>query len=176
MICVKLSELDFLQGALIYEKLFTFKPTPPYSPTFEQYEMGDMNFFMNSGSMMIIIFLVFLSSMFWSICHYFALKYYEIPFFRTMGIKAENNMELKKPMTKLFIETYIDFCVSAALNIYAIYSAPTYDDFIMNFNSFSDFLSSFVTITSFFFIFSLPIYISYIISTNFHKLQSPEIL
>jgi hypothetical protein len=89
MLCVKLAEMDFLQGALIYEKIFVLKETDAFSPTFEQYEMSNMNFMMNSGSLLIIVFLVTINFIFWTISHYLAKTFYCISCCRKLGMKAE---------------------------------------------------------------------------------------
>ena len=59
--CVSFAGMDVLQGATIYEAVFIFKETSPPSPTFEQYEIEDLNFFMNSGSMLVIVGLITLN-------------------------------------------------------------------------------------------------------------------
>ena len=59
--CVSFAGMDVFQGEAIYEANFKFKETSPPSPTFDQYDIGDLNFFMNSGSMLIIVVLIFLT-------------------------------------------------------------------------------------------------------------------
>lgn len=86
---VQLAELDFLHGTAIYEAIFEFKETEAYSPTFEQYEIGDMNFFMNTGSMMVVIFLTTLNFVVWIILYYLSKCLYKHRFCRKIGIISE---------------------------------------------------------------------------------------
>ena len=86
---VQLAELDFLHGTTIYEAIFEFKETEAYSPTFEQYEIGDMNFFMNTGSMMVVIFLTTLNFVVWIVLYYLSKYLYKHRFCRKIGIISE---------------------------------------------------------------------------------------
>ena len=86
--CVSFAGMDVLQGATIYEATFQFKETSPPSPTFEQYEIGDLNFFMNSGSMLIIVVLIFMSYFSANIRIFFAKKFFKFRLCRKIGIKA----------------------------------------------------------------------------------------
>lgn len=120
---VQLAELDFLQGTTIYEAAFRFKETQAYSPTFEQYEIGDMNFFMNTGSLMVIIFLINLNFIFWIITHFISKRYFKVKCCRQIGMKAQEQGQIIKPIQKLFLDTYIDIIFAASLNFFAINQA-----------------------------------------------------
>ena len=85
-----LGELDFLQGTTLYDAIFEFKETEPWSETFEQYEMGDRNFFMNTGSLMFLLFLMTLNFLFWVLMHYLTKKYSSKKIFRQIGIAGQN--------------------------------------------------------------------------------------
>jgi hypothetical protein len=115
-----LAELDFLQGTTIYAAVFRFKDTQAFSATFEQYEMGDLNFFMNTGSLMVITFMLFLNFFFWITVFYVSKCFYRVRCCRKLAMSAQEKGILKKPLLSLFVETYIDIIFAASLNYYAI--------------------------------------------------------
>ena len=46
--------MDIFDGEGFYEENMNFKHTEPLTPTFEQYGIENMNFFLNSGSYVIL--------------------------------------------------------------------------------------------------------------------------
>jgi hypothetical protein len=86
--CVSFAGMDLLQGEKIYETIFKFKETLPPSPTFEQYDIQDMNFFMNSGSMLIILALIVVNFIVTTGAIWIAKKSFRFRICRKMGIKA----------------------------------------------------------------------------------------
>jgi hypothetical protein len=46
--------MDVLSGETLYEMVFNFRETPPLTPKFELFKMSDKNFYMNSGSYLIM--------------------------------------------------------------------------------------------------------------------------
>ena len=86
--CVSFAGMDVLQGATIYEAIFRFKETSPPSPTFEQYEIEDLNFFSNSGSMLIIVVLIFMNYFAATLGIFMAKKCFKYRLCRKIGIKA----------------------------------------------------------------------------------------
>jgi amino acid transporter len=89
--CVKLAGLDIFQGANIYEILFEFKETEPLNEVFEQYEIGDMNFFMNSGSLLLMVFFMIINYFGSSFFLKLAKRFYTFKLCRKLGIKSESN-------------------------------------------------------------------------------------
>jgi hypothetical protein len=75
------------------------------------------------------------------------------------------------PLTKIFIETYIDFILSAFLNFYAIWMAEDENDLKEYFDGTGNTLSSVVTFISIFLVFVAPFYISFKITNNFENLD-----
>ena len=59
--CVALAELDVLNGVIWYDKVFSFRLTRSFNPTFELFDVTDLNIFYNSGSIGIIAVLLFVS-------------------------------------------------------------------------------------------------------------------
>jgi hypothetical protein len=49
----KFSQMDVLKGDTLFEVLFTFKETDPLNEKFDLFGNGDLNFIMNSGSILI---------------------------------------------------------------------------------------------------------------------------
>jgi len=71
-LCIKISEIDIFKGPNLYDRLFSFKETPPYSMVFLQYEFGDMNFFMNTGSLLIFVFIAIAAALLFNVLHWLA--------------------------------------------------------------------------------------------------------
>ena len=74
-----LSELDLLQGPTWYEMIFTFHESSPFSENFDEFGAGDMNFFMNSGSIPLIVLILLSIFLFKSAVLRLTLKYAHHP-------------------------------------------------------------------------------------------------
>mmetsp|Transcript_30184 Transcript_30184/g.46159 ORF Transcript_30184/g.46159 Transcript_30184/m.46159 type:complete len:85 (-) Transcript_30184:3443-3697(-) len=81
--------MDLFQGPKIYEKYFNFKETEPLTLTFEQFEIGDLNFFMNSGSLLIAAVLATVSGLMWKAMKQVAKACYKVRTFRRLGLTSE---------------------------------------------------------------------------------------
>ena len=46
--------MDVFSGEEVFNALFSFRETDPLTPKFDQFKMGDLNFFNNSGSLLIM--------------------------------------------------------------------------------------------------------------------------
>jgi hypothetical protein len=46
--------MDLFAGDELYARAFSFRETEPLNPKFDQFGMGDLNFFNNSGSLLIM--------------------------------------------------------------------------------------------------------------------------
>ena len=97
-VMVQLAELDFLQGTKIYETIFVFKETKAFSPTFAQYEIGDMNLFMNTGSLMVVIFLTVTNFLLWTFILQVSKCLYRFRTCRKVGMYSETHGQIKKPL------------------------------------------------------------------------------
>jgi hypothetical protein len=82
--------------------------------------MGDLNFFMNTGSLMVITFMLCVNFLFWIALCQVAKRFYRVRCCRKLAMAAGERGVLKKPMQSLFVETYIDIIFAASLNYYAI--------------------------------------------------------
>lgn len=76
---VGLSEFDMLQGPRWYTQVFTFHGTSAFSENFNTFGSGDMNFFMNSGSIPLIVFLLLCVFIFKQCVLRLAIKYSQHP-------------------------------------------------------------------------------------------------
>ena len=56
--------------------MFDFKETSPFSENFAEFDMQDMNFFMNTGSVILLICLIFFAGLAWRAVHYIAKALY----------------------------------------------------------------------------------------------------
>ena len=89
---------------------------------------------------------------------------------------AEEKGQIKKPMQKLFVETYIDIIFAASLNYYAIMQTKEPEEFLEFFNSFENLICTILTIVCLFLGYVAPIYTFSIIYRYQDNLQSPDIL
>lgn len=58
--CMNFAQMDLLDGAEYYEKMFEFKPTNPLDYNFEWFGIADKNMMMNSGSYFVFVLGFFL--------------------------------------------------------------------------------------------------------------------
>jgi hypothetical protein len=56
--CLEIANIDMLDGESVYEKLFTFKETTPISVHFKNADISNKNFFLNSGSFLIMLLII----------------------------------------------------------------------------------------------------------------------
>jgi hypothetical protein len=88
---VKLTEVDMFDGPGWYEKIFKFRFTNAFSENFDTFGMGDMNFFMNSASLPIIVAFMIASVLFWHILSFIARRCYKSACCRKLGIYADSH-------------------------------------------------------------------------------------
>jgi hypothetical protein len=77
--CVVFAEMDIFQGFKDSElNVFQMETTPTvaFTPVFEQYEISDMSFLMNSGSMNIIFVLILANYVVMSILTFLSKRYF----------------------------------------------------------------------------------------------------
>jgi hypothetical protein len=158
--CVKLAGFDILQGALIYEAIFDFKKTEPLNEVFEQYDFGDMNFFFNSESMLLIVLFMIVQFFGANLFLIIAKRCYKFKLCRKLGLKADTNKELKVPLQKLFLELYIEIVLCSFLNVIAIWREDSLDSIFSYFETFADFLCSSLALLATILVILAPIYIT----------------
>ena len=67
----------------------TVTDTKPFTPTFEQYEIGDMSFYANSGSLNIMFMLILANFIIMELLLRLAKRYFKFKLCRKVGIKAQ---------------------------------------------------------------------------------------
>ena len=90
---------------------------------------------------------------------------------------SENKIFFTLPISRLFVELYVDIVLSAFLNAYALFykykeNPEELDEFYVGDNL----MSSIVTFVSLFFVFVMPIYIFIVIMRNYDKLEMAQTL
>mmetsp|Transcript_35501 Transcript_35501/g.54310 ORF Transcript_35501/g.54310 Transcript_35501/m.54310 type:complete len:163 (+) Transcript_35501:257-745(+) len=88
--CIVFAEMDILQGPLWYSKWFSFRYTEPLNLTFAKFEISDLNFFMNSGSLPLIFCIIIGNWALWSLISVVAKKHYRSSFARRMALFGES--------------------------------------------------------------------------------------
>lgn len=87
--CVQAASIDLFNGPLIYDQLFLFRETGPFNPIFELFDIGDMNFMMNSASLPIIFILIVAAGILYKLLKKVAKKYYRFKIFRKIGMYSD---------------------------------------------------------------------------------------
>lgn len=114
--------LDLLQGPYWYEKIFVFKLTSPFSENFQDFDMPDMNFLTNSGSVVLLICLIIVSGISMSIIFRLAKALYYFRCCRKIAMHSEEKSGFVSQIVLVFTEGYIEVSLPAMLGIVAMYS------------------------------------------------------
>ena len=83
---VNLADMDLLNGPIWYEIVFDFKRTSPYNRQYEQFAITDLNFFNNTGSMLLIFLGMVINCLFWKAVKKISIKCYRLRRCRKIGI------------------------------------------------------------------------------------------
>ena len=102
--------------------LFEFKPTSAFSENFDNFDIGDMNFLMNSGSVVILILLIIVFGVFWTLVHAMARLCYRFKSCRRAGIYSSGKLGFFDSVIQVFTEGYIEVTLPALLGATALYS------------------------------------------------------
>ena len=90
-----LASVDPFDGAALYSKFFTFKPTEPVSKNFSYFDIVDSNFIMNSGSFFLMIIAIVASTIISYICNGIALRSYRFSICRKIGVRTFSESYVK---------------------------------------------------------------------------------
>ena len=167
---VNLSELDLLQGPTHYEKIFDFRPTLPYTENFDQFGTGDMNFFFNSGSIPIILVIIFINFLIMFFLLSMAVKRYSNYRWRQVGMRASQDIDLRGSVLRVFYEGYPELFLAASLTCTAIASTIDAPGPSYWFLTRSDCINSVVAILSMLLLLAMPIAIFF----AGNRLKRPE--
>jgi hypothetical protein len=112
--------MDVLNSEEIYESLFHFNAADtPFNDNFELYGVGDKNFLMNTGSLMIIYALLVVHKVVCLVLYVIGRRFYRYSIGRKAGMFGQD-VNLGLELLKLTIEAYLEILLSSALTIYAI--------------------------------------------------------
>jgi hypothetical protein len=169
--------MDVLDGPGWYEIIFNFKESEPYNAKFDEFGMGDMNFFNNSGSMLIIVVFMILNAIFWHLVIKFSKKFYQNRWARRIGMYADGGAELKYPMLLMIVEGYTDLILGGLIGSYKIFFSKGWSErFLSNFSNFSNFFLTISTISITFGIVMLPFYVRLQITKKFAQLDNNNVI
>ena len=166
--------MDLLQGPRIYESLFDFKETESLNLTFEQFEYGNLNFLMNSGSMGIAVFLVIIYFFVFMCLDKSSKRNYRSRTCRKVGIWSKGKIEFRIPLLTMLVEGYIDVTISAYLGMVALYRSYEKDELIEWFSNPTDGFLATITILTFITVIIIPFYINWRLTSNFEQLDNEE--
>ena len=76
-ICVEFAGIDLLDGPGWYEEWFEFMDTPALNDAFDLYDIGDMNFLGNTGSMYLGLLIFLALRVFWYFVNIICTKFYK---------------------------------------------------------------------------------------------------
>jgi len=123
---IMFASMDILSGEALYEKIFVFKETPPLSTKFEELDYGDMNYVMNSGSILIMLVIIVAEPLVCRGANYLCLHFPEHFIVRKIGQKVYSERYSKitrDALIRLFMESYFELAMCTFLNIMAFSKA-----------------------------------------------------
>jgi hypothetical protein len=165
--CMMFAAMDIFDGSGLYEKLFQFKQTSPLNDNYELAQIGDKNFIMNSGSYFIFFFGIFVLKLAIISFQHVARKCAKYSWARKLGIKSYSSSyykELKYETVKIFLESYFDLALCAALNWVSFFrDADSFSEFL---DTFDDSLCTFMTLIHIFLLLIAPFYGFYMIKKH----------
>jgi hypothetical protein len=138
--------------------------------------MGDRNLFMNTGSLMVLLFLMNLNFLFWIIMHYISVRFFMLRSFRKIGIMASNSGKMRNPLQLLLIDVYIDIILASSMNFFAIYYTRDPWELWEFFSTPANFMCSFFTFAFFLLGIMAPVQLTAVIRRNRHDLNAPDVL
>ena len=148
----------------MYERLFVFHETRPFSENFDNFGTGDLNFFMNSGST-VLIFLIIFAYFFLMLAMYHLLKPFARNFWvRKLAMFAEMQTSLYYPLLKLFYEGAIELTIPASLGMVAIFGRMDAPDLKTWFMTGDDAMCSIITMIIFTIMCIMPFFIQWLMS------------
>ena len=166
--------MDVLDGYSWYFKWFSFVHTEPHNDMFEQMDIGDKNFVMNSGSYFILIFLMCIQLMACSLVNFLTARCPKNKRMRKLGMSVyyrNYKRSLLVGLLKLFLESYFDLTMCALLGVFAFIEFRSIDVF---FQTRDDIACTVVTIMYCLFVLIFPVYTYKVVSVNFKSLNTKK--
>lgn len=156
------AELDVLQGPKLYEKIFEFRETRPFSQNFDAFGTGDLNFFMNSGSTVLIFAFIIIYFLFMMMLYHLTKRFSRSFFVRKIAMFAEMQTSLYYPLLKLFYEGAIELTIPATLGVVSIFGKMDAPDVKTWFATGDDALCSIITLVVFAIMFIMPFFLQWL--------------
>ena len=175
-ICVTFAGIDLLDGPSYYEIWFTFQETPALNDAFDLYDIGDMNFLMNTGSMFLGLLIFFALRAIWFVVNILCTKCYRFKYARKLGIYASDNISIRDTLLVMVVDGYIDVALSSMLGFLAIYRVGSFEEFALHFSSLGDILNSVFSILLIIISFLLPFFTRWLIRKNFEQLGEDDVI
>ena len=175
-ICVTFAGIDLLDGPSYYEIWFTFQETPALNDAFDLYDIGDMNFLMNTGSMFLGLLIFFAFRAIWFVVNIICTKCYRFKYARKLGIYASDNISIRDTLLVMVVDGYIDVALSSMLGFLAIYRVGSFEEFALHFSSLGDILNSVFSILLIIISFLLPFFTRWLIRKNFEQLGEDDVI
>lgn len=150
--------------------MFDFRPTRPYSSSFNFFGNEDCNFYMNSGSAMICLLIIFV----WAFC--FSLLYMctrccvRNAICRKLSRYSHKNATLLYPVMKFFFEGYLELIIPSLVSLAAIIALLDAPDIWTWFETSSDLLNSVTTIVCFIICMIIPFMLRWLFSHSTSEL------
>ena len=163
-ILILFSSLDMLDGASWYEENMNMRPTRPFSEKFDLFGTGDMNFLMNSGSIMMVSGLIVVWTLGFKLLYRCTLPYARDPYIRRVSMYAEKQMLFLYPVFKLVSEGYIDLVLPSTLGMVAILSMMDAPDIGSWFATTDDVVNSLCTFGVFIVCLVIPFFVQWLMS------------
>ena len=137
---------------------------------FEQMDIGDKNFIMNSGSYFILMSIMCVHLLGCFLINFMTARCPKIKTFRKLGMRVYYRSYTRSLMVgqfKLFLESYFDLSICGILGVFAFIEFDSIDVF---FQSRDDIACTVLTILYTFFVLIFPVYTYRRVKSNFKRL------
>jgi hypothetical protein len=121
-----------------------------------------MNFFMNAGSVPLIIAILVVNFAFMYGVSRVAIRYYRSKWCRKVGMRAEEDLNFKGNILKIYYEGYAEMFLASGMTCIAIMGTVDGPNFFVWFSTFDDFLNSSTAMISMFICMAIPIVVYYL--------------
>ena len=155
--------------------IFDFHKTEPLTPKFEQFKMSDLNFFNNSGSILIMQVLIVFDFVFRKLINWLGKTFSRVKCFRKLAILFYNpdKSSFIGASQRLFMEGYFDIVMCCFINL---------QGFIIHYHEIEEFTStrddimnSIVALLYTFLMIGFPIWTFLTIWENFKRLKEKRV-
>jgi hypothetical protein len=168
--CFEIQKIDLFQGEVIVNAIFNFAETNSFSPKFEMFGIGDMNFISNSGSFFIFLASIFVYNLSRKVVSRTMVPCRRWKWARKLGVAIyveDFKAMTERAVTKLFIESYFDNLLPLILGLYSFTQYP-----LLHFVSTrDDAICTFTTLIFAYFVFRVPVQGYKYIRNNFETLH-----